>query len=284
MVEKIEELRERIRQLQKDGKINLPDVEQYLKSAPEAEMTGLVARFDRDKGDVTEQQKVDLKKLIDAGKVKLAQNETFDEYLGKLNRQSAHTIIRNATPPAETRRQVKKDETPPAGAMGHARKDEIPAEAFLEFDRLDEHQITEMLEGRTVDEYIYSFEVGGKQVEGISYSGTIDCAKYYSEVMVKQGKRPMEVVDYTLLQDEHAFRVFVRVREPEAGVILPGYASQPKERKKYTDRERTQFIMVPDDKADVIAVSKATRNGMRNAMPMTLVRGYIAAVKAGMRK
>lgn len=156
--------------------------------------------------------------------------------------------------------------------------------AVIEFDMMDEEQIVEILEGRSNKKYIYSFPVGGKTIEGISYAGTIDAARYYSENLVSNGFKPLETVDYSLLETDDMFRAFVRVKDGKSGLIIPGYSSQAKKMKVYTNREHTEFVMKVDDKADVKCVSKATRNALRNSMPASYIDAYIVAIKKGMRK
>lgn len=156
--------------------------------------------------------------------------------------------------------------------------------AAVTFDIMDEEQIMEMLEGRANKNYIYSFPMGGKTVEGISYAGTIDAANFYSEKMTEQGYGPLEVVDTNLIETADAYRVFVRVKNGKSGLIIPGFASQKKKMRVYTDKSHTNYVMKDDEKADVKCVSKATRNGLRNSMPATYVDAYIQMVKQGKRK
>lgn len=157
-------------------------------------------------------------------------------------------------------------------------------EAAIQFDIMDSTQIVDMLEGRTNQKLIYSFSVGGRTIEGISYAGTVDAGRFYSEQMVKDGFKPLEVVDYSLLETDTHFRAFIRVRDGKSGMIIPGYASEPKKMWVYTDKQHTNRILKDDEKADVKAVSKATRNAFRNCMPPSFIDAYIMAVKRGMRK
>ena len=224
------------------------------------------------------EQKKRIDELIKGGKIAIDVTK-----LSALTVKQAQDIInRFNTPPRKTDREpmVSAPNTEMAKKEEYADEDERQHLAAVQFDMLDDAQIVEMLEGRSNRKYIYAFQVGGKTVEGISYAGTIDAARFYSE---KTGS-PLEVVDYTLLETPDAYRCFVRVRESKSGIILPGYSGQPKKMKVYTNRDHTEFVMKDDEKADVKAVSKATRNAFRNVMPANYIDAYIETVKKGLRK
>jgi len=234
----------------------------------------------------TQLQKDMLHKLIAEHKISMQ-----DEKINALTFKDADAILnrfQNTQPPAPATTSAKKSypankETDKTEKEQYIDDDERQHLATMQFDAMDEEQILEILEGRSNKKYTYTLNIGGKQVDGISYAGTIDAARFYSENMVGNGFKPLEVVDYQLVETDTAFRAFVRVKDGKSGLILPGYASQPKKIKVYTSKDHTTFEMRDDDKADVKCVSKATRNAYRNIMPASYIDAYIAAVKKGSR-
>jgi hypothetical protein len=224
------------------------------------------------------EQKKRINELIGEGKIAIDVAK-----LSAMTAEQAQDIINrfDALPKKPSKEpKVSTQDTQTAKKEEYVDEQERQHLATMQFDLLDEGQIVEMLEGRSNKKYIYAFQVGGKTIEGISYAGTIDAARFYSE---RTGS-PLEVVDYTLLETPDAYRCFVRVRDGKSGIVLPGYSAQPKKMKVYTNRDRTEFVMKDDEKADVKAVSKATRNGFRNVMPANYIDAYIETVKKGVRK
>jgi len=246
-------------------------------------MTDKIEGFDKqpendrqDEALATQLQKDMLHKLIVEHKISMQ-----DEKINALTFKDAQAILdrfQNAMPKTTTSPAKKADTK-----EQYMDDDERQHLATMQFDAMDEEQILEILEGRSNKKYTYTLNIGGKQVDGISYAGTIDAARFYSENMVGNGFKPLEVVDYQLIETDTAFRAFVRVKDGKSGLILPGYASQPKKIKIYTSKDHTTFEMRDDDKADVKCVSKATRNAYRNIMPASYIDAYIAAVKKGSR-
>jgi len=232
---------------------------------------------DKQNGELaTQLQKDMLHKLIAEHKISMQEERinalTSKDAQGILDRFQ-NTMPKTTTSPAkkaDTKEQYIDD-----GERQHL--------AAMQFDLMDEEQIVEILEGRSNKKYTYTLNIGGKQVDGISYAGTVDAARFYSENLVGNGFQPLEVVDYQLIETDTSFRAFVRVKDGKSGLILPGYASQPKKVKIYTSKDHTTFEMRDDDKADVKCVSKATRNAYRNIMPASYIDAYIAAVKKGSR-
>jgi len=246
-------------------------------------MTDKIEGFDKqpendrqDEALATQLQKDMLHKLIAEHKISMQ-----DEKINALTFKDAQAILDRFqnTMPKTTTSPAKKADT----KEQYMDDDERQHLATMQFDAMDEEQILEILEGRSNKKYTYTLNIGGKQVDGISYAGTIDAARFYSENMVGNGFKPLEVVDYQLVETDTAFRAFVRVKDGKSGLILPGYASQPKKIKVYTSKDHTTFEMRDDDKADVKCVSKATRNAYRNIMPASYIDAYIAAVKKGSR-
>jgi len=239
-------------------------------------MTDKIEGFDKQPEMATQLQKDMLHKLITEHKISMQ-----DEKINALTFEDARAILdrfQNTMPKATTSPAKKADTK-----EQYIDDDERQHLATMQFDAMDEEQILEILEGRSNKKYTYTLNIGGKEVDGISYAGTIDAARFYSENMVGNGFKPLEVVDYQLIETDTAFRAFVRVKDGKSGLILPGYASQPKKIKVYTSKDHTTFEMRDDDKADVKCVSKATRNAYRNIMPASYIDAYIAAVKKGSR-
>jgi hypothetical protein len=235
----------------------------------------------------TQLQKDMLHKLIDEHKISMQ-----EERINALTCKDAQVILdrfQNTQPHAPTTTSAKKPYHPANKETEKTEKEQYIDDgerqhlAAMQFDSMDEEQIVEILEGRSNKKYTYTINIGGKQVDGISYAGTVDAARFYSENLVGNGFKPLEVVDYQLIETDTAFRAFVRVKDGKSGLILPGYASQPKKIKVYTSKDHTTFEMRDDDKADVKCVSKATRNAYRNIMPASYIDAYIAAVKKGSR-
>lgn len=225
---------------------------------------------------------IQAKKIIETGEKRKASKGRAG-----VNTDNSNTVGKSLSSPANGNGNTSAQQTSssPRGNPDQSMDRETAEhEAAVEFDIMDSSQIVDMLEGRTNQKLIYSFPMGGHTVEGVSYAGTLDAGRYYSEQMVAHGYAPLDTVDYNLIESTDAFRAFVRVKDGRSGMTIPGYASQPKKMKKYTNRERTECVFVEDEKADVKAVSKATRNALRNAMPPNFIDAYIVAVKKGLRK
>lgn len=140
-------------------------------------------------------------------------------------------------------------------------------ERIKEIDRNDEEQILALMGGEMVDEYVYSFKDGaGRTQEGLSWAGVREMAQLRGNIIL--GKPEIE-------EAADHIRVMVMATDMKTNVTVWAGCHQPKMIKP---RNGDPY---PDDFAFEKAISKAQRNAIKNLMPMTAVRGVIAALKNG---
>ena len=147
------------------------------------------------------------------------------------------------------------------------------AEPYQIFDILDSEQIVEYMETALDQSYFYSMYREGREIFGISYAGTIAVAKALVAKRKANGEGGIEVLpDIIINETPDTYRAIVRAKDKSIDLTVVGTSEQPKlrkicEKKDYTTGKCIQYRTEPDPFAYTIAVSKASRNALRQLIP-----------------
>ncbi len=196
--------------------------------------------------------------------------ERLKEQVNQIENQPVQPSPKTA--PKPEKQEVKEVKQEKVNTEIEPREQGTGTEPYSFFDALDTDQIVTYMETILDTQFFYSFNKEGKEIYGISYRGTLEVAKALSYKRSSlNGSGGIEVLpDIIISETSESIRAVVRARDKSIDLTVLGTAEQPKYRRICERRENgkcTQYRLEPDPFAYTIAVSKATRNALRQLIP-----------------
>lgn len=187
-----------------------------------------------------------------------------------LNQQQAVTQSLNQ-PQTTTQTPNKQSQQQSHQIIQRINNDVDTDEPYGLFDALDNDQIVKYMETAMEQSYFYVIPMDNREIYGISYAGTIAVAKALSAKRKINGEGGIEILpDVIVTETSDTIRAIVRAKDKSIDLIVIGTSEQPKMKKICERRENgkcVQYRLEVDPFAYTIAVSKASRNALRQLIP-----------------
>lgn len=158
---------------------------------------------------------------------------------------------------------------------------ENPQEVFSSMDKRDENQIVESLKGNYLDEYVFEFcrrhraPNGGRPecgctdtVISLSLVGILEASRAYGGIQIPLNK-------VVIQQTDDSVQVLVEAFDSKTGSSRVGVASQSKTQKLKSG------AIIADEFYLQKALAKAQRNSLRQLLPISLIKDWIAQHRKG---